>query len=61
MPEEARQAALRVRQQRSAIMKVEKMEAVDFESALTRALDDPGLNCYAIIDPAQDASLLLKF
>ena len=42
-------------------MKAEKMEVVDFESALTRALDDPDLNCYAIIDLAQDASLLLKF
>ena len=42
-------------------MKTEKIEAVDFESAMARALDDPDLNCYAIIDLAQDAALLLKF
>jgi len=42
-------------------MEIATTVALDFEAALSRALDDPDLNCYAIIDLAQDASLLLKF
>ena len=61
MPEKARQTAIRLRQQRGAAMKIDMLEVVTFESNLASAFDNQDLNCYAIIDHAQDASLLAKF
>lgn len=42
-------------------MKIDKLEAASFEAALVHAFDNHDLTCYAIIDHAQDASLLKKF
>ena len=42
-------------------MKIDTLELATFETNLASALDNHDLTCYAIIDYAQDASLLAKF
>jgi hypothetical protein len=42
-------------------MKIDKLEVADFESNLVGAFNNHDLDCYAIIDHAQDASLVAKF
>ena len=42
-------------------MKIDTLEVATFESNLANAFDNQNLNCYAIIDCAQDAALLSKF
>ena len=42
-------------------MKIDTLEVATFETNLVSAFDNQDLNCYAIIDHAQDASLLAKF
>ena len=42
-------------------MKIDTLEVATFESNLANAFDNQDLTCYAIIDHAQDASLLAKF
>jgi hypothetical protein len=61
MPEKTREATQRVREQRSTAMKIAPMEVSTFESNLASAFDNQNLTCYAIIDKAQDKTLLEKF
>jgi hypothetical protein len=61
MLEEAGQAALGVRQQGRAAMKIDQSGIMKFEADVAAAFDDRGLNCYAIIDSAQDGTLLARF
>lgn len=42
-------------------MKIDQMETATFEANLASAFDDHGQSCYAIIDHAQDATLLARF
>lgn len=42
-------------------MKIAPLEAATFESNLAGAFDNPELTCYAIIDKAQDKTLVEKF
>jgi hypothetical protein len=42
-------------------MKIDTLEVATFESNLASAFDNQALTCYAIIDYAQDATLLAKF
>lgn len=42
-------------------MKIDTLEVATFESNLASAFDNQALTCYAIIDCAQDASLLARF
>ena len=42
-------------------MKIALLEVATFESNLASAFDNPDLTCYAIIDKAQDKTLLEKF
>lgn len=42
-------------------MKIDALEVATFESNLASAFDNQDLTCYAIIDHAQDASLLARF
>jgi hypothetical protein len=42
-------------------MKIDTLEVATFETKLASAFDNQDLTCYAIIDYAQDASLLAKF
>jgi hypothetical protein len=58
MPEETREAALGLRQQRGPAMSLTTLDANTFATALIAAFDDPELNLYAIVDSAQDSGLL---
>jgi hypothetical protein len=42
-------------------MKIAPLEVATFESNLASVFDNQELTCYAIIDKAQDKSLLQKF
>jgi len=61
MPEKAGEAALRLRQQGIAAMKFLPLDKTTFAATLASALDNRELNCYAIVDLAQDGTLLARF
>jgi hypothetical protein len=42
-------------------MRINDKEVATFEATLAGAFDDPDLSCYAIVDHAQDATLLGRF